>query len=234
MTRNLRIRRSAIGLFAAALLATPGLADDSADAEAFVRETVDQILEILGRKDLSTDQRRRRIEEIAYARFDFETISQRVLMKNWRRFSPDQRVEFIEQFKTDLSQYYGSRIERYEQEKVEILGQHVDKNREITVKTRIEGGKADGSIRVDYRLRKKDGPWKVVDVTIEGASRVSSYRTQYRDVLRRGSPEDLLKAMREKNAKKRAEMEAEKSAEKEAKESAEKSTEEKSSENADG
>ena len=118
-------------------------------------------------------------------------------------FSPEQREEFVEQFKIQLSKNYGSRITRYEQEQVEILDHRLERNGDVTVRTRIDGGAADG-IEVDYRLRrkdrKKDGPWMVIDVIIEGVSLVSSYRSQFAEVLGHEDPSELLKQLREKNA----------------------------------
>jgi phospholipid transport system substrate-binding protein len=194
-----RVRRGALALFAAALLATPCLADDPSEAERIVRETVDQVLEVLARKDLSTETRVEQIEEIAYQRFDFATISRLVLARSWKEFTPEQREEFLAQFKLMLSRSYGTRINRYEQEEVAILGHRVEPRGDVTVKTRIEGGTADG-IEVDYRLRKKEGPWLVIDVIIEGVSLVSSYRSQFKEILGHGGPGDLLEELREKNA----------------------------------
>ena len=200
-TRSPWLLRSAAALLGAALLATPGLAEDSPDA--IVRKTVDRVLEILASKDESEDQRRHRIEEIAYDRFDFATISRLVLARHWSRFSPEQRQEFVEQFKIQLSKNYGTRIMRYNQQRVAIVGQRVEPRGDVTVGTRIEGGSADG-VEVDYRLRRldqeKDGPWMVIDVIIEGVSLVSNYRSQFSEILGRGSPDDLLRQLREKNA----------------------------------
>jgi phospholipid transport system substrate-binding protein len=201
---NLRIRRSAIALVAVTLLATPGSAAEPAEAQAVVEETVDQVLEVLAKEGLDDERRRRQIEEIAYARFDFAVISRLVLgSKSWKRFSPEQQQEFIEQFKIQLSRRYGSRLMRYDQQQVKILGHRVGKQGHVTVRTRIEGGSADG-IEIDYRLRtrdgKKGGPWLVIDVSIEGVSLARSYHEQFKDMLGRGSPEDLLKQLREKNA----------------------------------
>jgi phospholipid transport system substrate-binding protein len=152
-------------------------------------------------QDESEDQRRHRIEEITYDRFDFATISQLVLARHWSRFSPEQRQEFVEQFKIQLSKNYGTRIMRYDQQRVEIVGQRVEPRGDVTVGTRIEGGSADG-VDVDYRLRRlgeeKDGPWMVIDVIIEGVSLVSNYRSQPGDPAT--GPDDLLRQMREKNA----------------------------------
>jgi phospholipid transport system substrate-binding protein len=203
MTRNQWIRRSTIGLVAVALLAVPAIADDAADAEAIVRTTVDQVLEVLAKEGLSDDQRRQQIEEIAYERFDFATISRLVLARKWKRFSPEQQQEFIEQFKIQLSKNYGSRITRYEQEQVAIRDRRLERNGDVTVSTRIDGGAADGIV-VDYRLRrkdrKKDGPWMVIDVIVEGVSLVSSYRSQFTEVLSHEDPSEVLKQLREKNA----------------------------------
>jgi phospholipid transport system substrate-binding protein len=183
--------------------ATPGLAADPAEPQAIVRETVDQVLEVLAKKDLSVDQRVRQIEEITYDRFDFATISRLVLARRWKSLSSEQREEFVEQFKIQLSRSYGTRITRYEQEQVAILGSRVEPRGDVTVSTRIKGGTADG-IGVDYRLRRRDGPWLVIDVIIEGVSLVSSYRSQFKEILGHDGPEELLKQLREKNAANRA------------------------------
>lgn len=187
-----------LGLAAAALLATPVFADAPTEARAIVRETVDQVIDILASKELTDDQRREQIEGIAYERFDFATISRLVLARGWKRFSPEQQEEFVEQFKIQLSKNYGSRIRRYEQEEVSILGERLEPRGDVTVRTRIEGGQADG-IEVAYRLRKRDGAWRVIDVIIEGVSLVSSYRSQFSEVLSQGGPAELLQKLREKN-----------------------------------
>lgn len=203
MNRSQPIRRWIIGLAAAALLAAPGFAEEQTEPETIVRETIDRVIEILASEELSDAQRRQQIEDIAYQRFDFDTISRLVVARRWKGFTPEQRAQFVEQFRLLLSSNYGSRITRYEQQKVAILGQRAEKNADVTVMTRIEGGSADG-IEVSYRLRKRDGPWMVIDVIIEGVSLVSSYRSQFTEVLSRGGPEELLKQLREKNAEKAA------------------------------
>jgi phospholipid transport system substrate-binding protein len=61
---------------------------------------------------------------------------------------------------------------------------------------------SDGKkIPLDYRLVLKDGKWRVYDVIIEGISMVKNYRDQFRDILAKDSPEQVLKMLREKVAK---------------------------------
>jgi ABC-type transporter MlaC component len=88
-----------------------------------IQETIDAVLVVLNDKSASTEQKRSRIEKIAYQRFDFPTVSRLVLARNWQRFSKAQQVEFMEEFKRYLAVNYGNRIERYDQQKVDIVGE---------------------------------------------------------------------------------------------------------------
>ena len=181
------------------LLATAAAAKEtSSDPEAFIRQTVDEVIAILQDPALDDLQRRRQIEELAYQRFHFETVSRLVLGRGWRRFSEPQREEFMVEFRTLLSRSYGERINRYEQEQVEILKVRDEPRGDVSVVTRIRGGTADG-VEISYRLRLRQERWGVIDVTVEGVGLVSNYKSQFKELLGRGTPDDLLERLREKN-----------------------------------
>jgi len=164
-----------------------------------VEKTVDQVLAVLKDGSLSSDGRRDRIVEIAYERFDFTTMSKLVLAKYWKKFDVTQREAFLKEFKTFLARRYGDRIDRYQQEKVEIVGERSATGGDALVATRIH--RPNGApVDVDYRLRANDGVWRVIDVKIEGISLVSNYRDQFHEVLSQGGPEDLLAQLRKRNA----------------------------------
>ncbi|TFG92227.1 MAG: ABC transporter substrate-binding protein [Myxococcales bacterium] len=164
-----------------------------------VAKTVDDVLAVLKDASLTPEARRDAIVEIAYQRFDFPTMSKLVLAKYWKRFDPAQREAFQKEFKDFLAHRYGDRIDRYEQEKVEIVGERSAKGGDAIVQTRIHRPRAE-SVLVDYRLRSSGGAWRVIDVKIEGISLVSNYRDQFHEVLSQGGPEKLLTQLRERNA----------------------------------
>jgi phospholipid transport system substrate-binding protein len=193
--RTLLLAPALLLAWAAAALAA---GDETQQARAVVEDTVAEVLAVLREADLSTQERQDRIEAIALERFDFDTISRLVLARNWRRFTPEQREEFEAEFKTYLSESYGGRIERYEQESVEFLGERLEPRGDVTVRTRIVGGQADGVV-VDYRLRERGGRWLVIDAVLEGVSLVSSFRSQFQEVISQSGPEGLLEKLREKN-----------------------------------
>ena len=187
------------------LLATPAVAVSavtsaaaSSEARLVVEETAQQVLDVLADKQASTGNRLERLERIAEERFDFDTISRLVLARNWKKLSEPQRAEFIREFKSYMSRNYGNRIDGYTEEKVDVFGEREEPRGDVTVLTRIVGGRGDGA-EVQYRMRNRDGVWKVIDIVVEGISFVSSYRSQFKELWSRGGAENLLHSLREKN-----------------------------------
>src|SRR5574342_186435 len=99
-------------------------------------------------------------------------MSKRVLKRDWKNFDPAQQQQFVTEFRETLSARYGEDLGRY--------------------------GKFDGT-PVDYRLRDGSG-WQVIDVVIENVSLVSSFRTQFAEVLSKSGPTGVLKKLEERNA----------------------------------
>src|SRR5512143_856774 len=118
------ISRSLTAACAVALLAA------TAAAQATPSQVVDglanQVIPILQDKALSSDQKRERIEQIAYQAMDFEVLSKLVLARNWSKFSPEQRTAFTDEFKKHLSVTYGRNVDNYKNEKVAILGERTE------------------------------------------------------------------------------------------------------------
>lgn len=175
--------------------------DDPAITSApreLIDETADKIVAILAKKEQSAETRISEIENIAYDIFDFTTMSKLVLAKNWRKLDKEQRAEFVREFKRHLSRTYGTRLDRYEQEEVEVYGAQVEPRNDVSIKTRILGGEFDRA-EISYRLRKRQDRWRIIDVVIEGVSLVSNYRSQFAEVLNSGTIDDLLGKLRDKN-----------------------------------
>ena len=180
-------------------IAAPTAAAETSGARSLIEQTVDQVLGVLNDPRRSSAQRRLELERIAHARFDFRTMARLVLSRNWKRLDGKQQDAFVDEFTTYLANDYGTRIDRYQQERVEVTGEEPRPRGDVVVKTRIVGGQNDGTI-VDYRMRERGGQWRIIDVVIEGISLVSNFRDQFGEVISRGGPEDLLRKLREKNA----------------------------------
>jgi phospholipid transport system substrate-binding protein len=163
-----------------------------------VEQIAQSVLQVL-ESDASHEQKHKKITRIADENFAFDTIAKLSLARNWRNFSPAEQEEFVVLFREFLAKRYGGQFDTYDGDTVSLVGERTEPRGDQTVQTeliRVTGVK----VAIDYRMRQREGKWQVIDVTIEGVSLVSSFRSQFRDILKTGTPQDLLSQLREKNA----------------------------------
>jgi phospholipid transport system substrate-binding protein len=193
--------RTSVWLAAAILVATAAAADPAQDAaSATVQQTLDGVIEVLRDRDLADEVRRTRVEEIAYARFDFQTISRLVLARNWKKLSPEQREAFIVEFKKHLSGSYWRTLDDYRDETVELTGSRLARNGDVTVRSHIVGADTPAPILIDYRMRPRGDEWVVIDVIIESVSLVQNFRSQTQEIISDVGVDQLIDQLRKKNA----------------------------------
>ncbi len=188
-------------VFTASAMAAPTEANESsatAAARMTLSATVDEVFEVLREKSTDTDARIAELQEITDRRFNFSFMTKMVLGRNRKKLSEEQQLEFGQEFKRHLTVTYRRHIEGIADEKVEIGASRLERNGDVTVKTKIVGGSVD-SILVDYRLREKDGTWAIIDIIIEGVSLVQNFRTQVQEIVSAEGPERLIVVLREKN-----------------------------------
>ena len=150
---------------------------------AFKAQTKDQQIATLGTE----------IEKV----FDFTELSKRTLGRDWKKMSAAQQTEFVKLFKQLLQGVYADRLLEYSDQKVIFDKEITPKKGRAEVQSYLQT--SDGKkIPLFYRLTDKGGSWKVYDVIIEGVSMVKNYRTQFRDILAKDSPDKLLEILRDK------------------------------------
>ena len=129
--------------------------------------------------------------------FDFKELSRRTLGRTWKKMSPEQQTEFVDLFTKVLQGVYADLLMSYTDQKIIFGEETMLKKGRAEVKSHLVT--SDGKkIPVFYRLTNKTGNWKVYDVIIEGVSMVKNYRTQFREIVSKDSPEKLLEILRKK------------------------------------
>lgn len=183
-------------ILAAVSLAPLSVADDKSEAQAVIRATVDKALATFRQKELDRPARLERIMQVVDPVFDLSLMAKLTLGPTyWPQFSAEQQREFTKLFIEQLQTTYFGKIELFAEETVQF-GAPTQTDGKVVVDTSVTSKGERVTIR--YRLRKGGGAWRVYDVEIQGVSLVSSYRSQYQQVLRNATPEALLKRMREK------------------------------------
>lgn len=145
------------------------------------------------------------VEDLVLPHFDFERMSIWVLGKNWRLANRQQQQQFTEQFRTLLVRTYAKALLEYTDQSINYLPFHAeDDAKRVTVRTEITqpGGV---NIPINYSMfLNQDGKWKVYDISVDGVSLVTNYRSSFASEIRQGGIEKLLARLGEMNASKGA------------------------------
>ena len=95
-----------------------------------IKSTVDQVIQILANPQLQGEgrkqERRKRLREVIFVRFDFQEMAQRSLGAHWQRRTPEEQTEFIKVFSDLLEQTYVDKIESYNNEKFIYANERID------------------------------------------------------------------------------------------------------------
>lgn len=132
---------------------------------------------------------------------DDVTMAKLALGKNWRKADNEQKIEFVDQFRTLLIRTYSKSLQEFSDEKINFFPLRVTADaKKVVVKSEVilSGGP---KIPVSYRMRLKGNAWKVYDINIDGISLVTSYRGTFAQEMRKGGMTGLLKMLRDKNSK---------------------------------
>jgi phospholipid transport system substrate-binding protein len=162
-----------------------------------VKQTVDNVLTVLQNPDLDATQRRDQVRDIVRQRFDYESMSQVILATNWRKATPSQREQFITLFRELLEQTYFSAMDSYDNQTVR-MGLERQKGKLAEVQTFVTS--ASKEVPVSYKLRLRNDDWYAYDVTVDGVSLVSNYRTSFRNLVKEKGMDGLLTELAEKVA----------------------------------
>lgn len=190
-------------LFCLSLILLRPCAAQAGEATNQVKQTVDAVLDVLNNKELKKPQNKelkeKKIRDIVNQRFDFEEMAKRSLALNWNKRTPEERKEFVALFSDLLENTYIKKIERYENEKVVYLDEQIT-GQYAVVRTKIVKTQ-EAEIPVEYRIFRKDAKWEAYDITVEGVSLVNNYRSQFSQIIRSGSYEELVRKLRNKTLK---------------------------------
>ncbi len=175
-------------------------------AQQLVSDTTSRVLERLRseRDALQKDSDRiyPLVEELILPHFDFRRMSAWVLGRHWRTATPEQRKQFSQEFQTLLIRTYATALLEYTDQKIRYLPFHAaEGDRRVTVKTEIvqSGGV---NIPIFYSMyRNREGEWKVYDISIDGVSLVTNYRSSFASEIARGGMDALLTKLAKMNSK---------------------------------
>jgi phospholipid transport system substrate-binding protein len=164
-----------------------------------VRQTTEEILKrIKTNKDAYTADTKKlyaMVDELVVPHFDFTAMSKLVLGQNWRQASADQRTRFTGEFRDLLVRTYSTALLKYTNEEIIYLpyrGPLTERTAEIRVEVKSTTGARNTPLAYSFFRREPKEPWKVYDVTIDGVSLVTSFKTTYAERVQRSGLDALI------------------------------------------
>jgi len=103
--------------------------------------------------------------------------------------TPPQSEKYTRLFTERIKESYREKITLYKDEKV-LFKPTVQKEKTVYIPTELIH--KDKKVAILYKFRKVDKRWKIYDVEIQGVSILLTYRSQFDEILRRGTVKDLL------------------------------------------
>jgi phospholipid transport system substrate-binding protein len=192
-------RSTGVILILAVFLMIP-FQSQAATPKETVEAGVNKLVKTLGEPAFKAKPKDERIAKIGAeieTVFDFKELSRRTLGREWKKMKAEQQKEFVELFRELLQGVYADRLLAYSDQKIIFDKETMLKKGRAEVQSYLQN--SDGKkIPLFYRLTDKSGSWKVYDVIIEGVSMVKNYRTQFKQILAKDSPDKLIEILREK------------------------------------
>jgi phospholipid transport system substrate-binding protein len=192
------LKKLAALLVLAGALALPTSAF-AGDAQNLVQAKHSEVVTQL--KKPATPDRDKTVAAVLAALFDYDSMAQRSMGKNWETLTEEQRTEFTATLKQLIQKNLEKSIKNTINYDLEFLGEE-GAPEGVMVKTKASNKQKphEEPIEIAYNLHQKDGAWKAFDVVTEGASMVNNYKSQFNRILGKEGYAGLIKKMKSKLA----------------------------------
>jgi phospholipid transport system substrate-binding protein len=164
------------------------------DPNELLRTKWNAVFSVLRNKDIDQREKEKKINKIVAPIFDFPLMAKLTLgRKHWPTLTPAQQEKFTRLFVERLKTSYREKVSLYTDEKVQFKPA-VEKKEKTVCFIPMEMVSRDKKVNIRHKLRKHkvDKRWKIYDVEIQGISILLTYRSQFNDILQKGTVEDLL------------------------------------------
>jgi len=194
--------RSVAWLLAVITILLPAVAAAQTPPDELVKRVADDVLKIIQQdRELAAGSQSKMaqlIEEKIVPNFDFERMTRLAVGKSWRQATPEQQKALMDEFRTLLLRSYSTAYGAYKFIVIEVKLQPDDDDVQVKTLIKLPGGAPP--VNVDYSMFKGTAAWKVYDVTVDGVSMVTTYRSTFSDQIQKSGIDGLIKTLADINA----------------------------------
>ena len=164
-------------------------ADDKDVVKELLEKRVEAAIAVLQKNDLDQQEKNKQIIDIVTPLFDFPLMAKLSLgRKYWPGLIEEKRQRFVDLFTERLKTSYLDKLTLYTDEEV-VFKTPVQDKRKIQVPTELIS--KNNTISMLYKFYESTS-WLIYDLEIQGVSIISTYRSQFDQVLSKGTIDELL------------------------------------------
>ena len=177
---------------------SPVLAADT-PPDVLARTTTQEVLAILKQDRDIQNGNQSKVYQLVETKilpiFDFNRMTQLVIGKHWPRATAKQKQDLVTEFRNLMVRTYSSSLTAFNNQTVDFKPLTMKPgDTDVTVRSEIRqpGGQP---IPINYSMYKTSFGWKVYDVTIDGVSLVTNYRSSFSNTIRQDGIDGLISTL---------------------------------------
>ncbi len=190
---------TAVLLIICAVMIPPTQARGDADGPVQVIEQFNATLigAMKGGKELGYSGRYRLIDPVVRESFSMPYMASVSMGRYWKTLTKKQQQQLVEIYTEWSIASYAKNFDEYTGERFEMAGQPQTAGDNAKVLSKLINPKGKET-EFEYRLRKADGTWRIVDIRISGVSQLAHTRAQFVSVLDREGFDQLIATLKRK------------------------------------
>ena len=156
----------------------------SSDPQNFVNELVNDVINKLSEKNLSDEDKKNYIEEIAVNNVDINALGLYTLGELRKSTEKNKLDKYQKAFEKYFLKSLTSRLSDYSSNKFEILSYEVKSSNYTIVKTKIYKSDNQPEIKIDWRVYTKNPNKPLIrDLIVEGLSLARTQKEEFSSIL---------------------------------------------------
>lgn len=157
---------------------------------AFVSDLTDKVILEVITSNKTPEEKLKLFQNDFQQAVDLKNIGQFVLGVYWKKATATEREAFLKEFTDFTTKTWTDRFNMYDGQKFTFSGIRDAGKSQVYVDSSIS---TNPPVSVIWRLRQKDGSYRIIDIIIEGVSMAMSYRNEYTSFLQKnGGNLDIL------------------------------------------
>jgi len=189
--RTTSVKRAlAAAAFSCALIATAPA--EASDAEDYVRTIAEKLEPLLQNGHLTPQSVEDFLKANIVSELDMNRIAKYVLRNHWSEISGEDQQKFKNVFRLFIVENFKRQLVKYSNAEIRIIRSVEHEPEGVSVITRVRVP-SKSPLNMNWRLFREKDQLKIFDVSVQGISKLSATRSEYKSVLEEHGFNYLLK-----------------------------------------